>query len=386
MFYGGVWCNDQAEYAAPLLVLLGDSASAPRAAILNSFRVIANHFDVEKCTIPYSVEIDGGFVGKLDRGDAAMYAWGLALVISALNSAEITREFFEHVEFCCGLMMRKIEASESNIFTSQSDELEGRFTTGNANLSVNCTAILAFEAASEAALVAGKEHLCDTYREQAVRLRKSVHEFFRVEDSFRYAYYEGCEDARGWICLAALAGLQHGTDALKYSLRELWLSDGVVVTEKDDVIWDRCSLYALRAAFQNGLVNEGAARLGEFIESRVLYGKSSPYCVENNRSFAPLSAESALLVRVITEGLLGIQYKSNSVVQMRVVCPDEWKQYSVKHVPFFGSSFDCSVKIVGKQVEATIRWRSTETSVVGRRGMLVEIKLVDCEISVQVRE
>lgn len=38
----------------------------------------------------YSVEIDGGYVGKLDHGDAAMYAWGVSLMLLARNRPELT--------------------------------------------------------------------------------------------------------------------------------------------------------------------------------------------------------------------------------------------------------------------------------------------------------
>ncbi len=381
MFYGGVWCNDQAEYAAPLLVLLGESGSHLRNAILNSFRVLAKHFDYDNFTIPYSVEIDGGYVGKLDRGDAAMYAWGLSLVVSALNSEEITNEFFPHVEFCCTLMQKKIMESPDRVFTSDSDELEGRFSTGNANLSVNCLAILAFDAASQAAILASKEDLSVTYKEDAMKLRESVHEFFHVEDSYQYSYYIGCADARGWICLTALAGLRNEKKALKYCLRNLWLSDGVVVTENDDVIWDRCTLYALRAAFLKGLVDEGASRLKEFVESRLIHGVSSPYSIENNKSLAPLSTESALLMRVITEGLLGMSYVQGNVLKLQIRCPVEWKQYSVRNIPYSGSSFHCHVKTVGDNVSVTLQADTNEFNFSGPQGLCINVELTNSEIT-----
>lgn len=373
MFYAGVWCNDQAEYAAPVLAMLGSKGSREREVALNSLRVLAQYFDREKGTLAYSVEIDGGYVGKLDRGDAAMFAWGAAKVILTVAENEVTAEVFPWVQFACDLLIAKIENSAADVVTSESDELEGRFSTGKANLSVNCIAILALETASEAALTASEPSLSAKYTAAASSLRGSAERHFRTSDRREYAYYSGCNDARGWVVLTALAGLPRGDAALRHVLKDLWSEEGVLTSAEASVTWDRCTLYTVRALFANGLVEEGEEMLRVLAGRRVREGVAAPYMVENNESFAQLAAESALLVRVVTEGLLGIEVRSGRVIKLRPRCPVGWGKYEVKKVCFADVLIDFRVErdASGMRVEVTVdRWTGWQEFAGGR-----EIKL-----------
>lgn len=363
MFYAGVWCNDQAEYACPALVMLGGRGSREREAALNSLRVLARYFDRKRGALPYSVEIDGGYVGQLDRGDAGMFAWGAAKVVLTIAEREVTEEVFPWVMFACDVLLGKMAGSPQGVVRSESDELEGRFPTGDANFSVNCIAILALETASEAALTADDASLSAQYADAASSLRASVERHFHVADSREYAYYSGCPDARGWVCLGALARLSRGEAALGHALCELWRDDGVLTSEKAAVVWDRCTLYAIRAAFEAGLVEEGGKRLKEFARRRVCEGAAAPYAVENNESLAQLAAESALLVRVVTESLLGMSVRSGRVVKMVPRCPGEWGRYSVRQVFFADACLDFRVERTpgGLLIEVTVgRWVGCE--------------------------
>lgn len=348
MFYGGVWCNDQAEYAGPLLVTMGESGSTVREAALNSYRVIANHFEKSIPFVPFSVEIDGGYIGSLDRGDAAMYAWGAAQVVLALSDDPAIRtELVPHIRFCCEILQQKIHDSPNNVVTSQSDELEGRFSTSHANLSVNCLAILAFQAAAEALRDANDIALAESYEISAENLRQSVHTYFAQPDEpRRYAYYKGCIDARGWACLTALAQLPDGVDALHYSMNELWGGEGVLVSENATDIWDRCTLYAIRAAFIIGATEEALEKLSLFVDHRFFHSVAAPYPVECNTSYAQLSAESALLVRVITEGLLGMCACHGRAMNLKPTCPEQWGSYVVNKVRYGGVLLNFSVELV----------------------------------------
>ena len=87
MFYCGVWCNDQVEYTAPLTPYLYPPNSTEHSAIRQSLRTLYEYFDIYSKQIPYSVEIDGGYIGRLDRGDAAMFALGASqYLLSTWNS------------------------------------------------------------------------------------------------------------------------------------------------------------------------------------------------------------------------------------------------------------------------------------------------------------
>ena len=79
MFYCGVWCNDQAEYAAPVFPLIHGPGTRERTAMGQSLSVIADHFNhAYRNHVPYSIEIDGRYIGQLDHGDAGVYFLGAA--------------------------------------------------------------------------------------------------------------------------------------------------------------------------------------------------------------------------------------------------------------------------------------------------------------------
>lgn len=348
MFYCGVWCNDQAEYAIPALALFGQEE---RAVALNSLRVLAQRFDTRSGFVPYSVEIDGGYVGRLDRGDAAMFGWGAALFALAVGEHGVSTEVFGYVKFVCDLLLQKVV--KGGVIRSVSDELEGRFETGDANLSVNCLAILALMSGAEVAREAGECTLGEDYMKAAEALRSETHMYFRVDDARRYAYYKGCKDARGWACLTALAGLPDGLDALRYVLENLWVEDvqladnnceGVLVSSWSGSIWDRCTLYAIRAAFRAGLVADGSKKLEDFARSRAINVNAVPFVVENNESYAQLSAESGLLIRVFIEGLLGMEFRHGRTMTLRPRCPPDWSHYSVCSVFYLNLHLDFRVE------------------------------------------
>lgn len=355
MFYCGVWCNDQAEYASPVFPILHSPGSLQREAMEQSIRVLTQYFDTATGQIPYSVEIDGGYIGRLDRGDAAMFALGASQYLLAADDPSFSQEFFPAISLACEIICDRIASHPDGILPSQSDELEGRFPTGDANLSVNCLAILALEFASKAA-----HHLDDTrtsrkYLEMTKNLRNSVHEYFRNFEPWQYDYFHDCPDVRGWICLTALAGLPNGNDALAYALTHLWSSDtgmmGVRTSSESDDVWDRCTLYAIRAAFASGqqpLVELGLSRLEEYSRRRIWTGASAPYAVENETGGAQLAAESALVIRIFTEGLLGLTLHAGRKFSLQVVCPHAWNRFQVDDMWICGMLISVKIAAVRK--------------------------------------
>lgn len=376
MFYSGVWTNDQAEYATPVLAMLGLKGSLPREAAINSVRVLASWFDYDVPQVPYSVEVDGGYIGRLDRGDAAMFAWGASLMILTCADESVTDEFFPHVKFTCKVLLDRIALSDEGIVQSVSDELEGRYPTGSANLSVNCISILALESAAEAALSANEVSLSKQYAASASGLRVNVHRHFRAPGPRKYKYFAECDVGRGWACLAALAQLPDGTQALWYSLNELWGEDGVRVAEGNPDVWDRCSLYAIRAAYRFGSVETATERLLELVRKRLRTGVAAPYMQENNSSHAQLAAESALLLRVVTEGLLGIQVGSGMTIVLTPQCPFSWPGYSVRNLFIGEVCFSFDVRQDSPNDRLTVQTATSETSITTRlvRGERLRIQ------------
>lgn len=79
----------------------------------------------------------------------------------------------------------------------------------------------------------------------------------------------------------------------------------------DRTIWDRSTLYGLKALFLAGQGGRAMEPLLRYCRKRLLCDRV-PYAVEAYPEGAKrqLSAESALFVRVITEGILAIQPES----------------------------------------------------------------------------
>jgi len=104
-------------------------------------------------------------------------------------------------------------------------------------------------------------------------------------------------------------------------------------------------LYAIQAAFQTESLGELAAlRLKEFVDSRFSSGIAAPYAVENTTSSAQLSAESALLLRTVTDGILGMRFCGDGSLHMHPKCPGDWNQYKVLKIPFGTMLLDVSVE------------------------------------------
>jgi hypothetical protein len=86
-FYGGIWANDQIEYAAPFFPFLGRADAV--AATLNACRIFARAMRPDYRPIPSSFEVEGDVPWTRcgDRGDAAMYLYGCSRFLLALQSA-----------------------------------------------------------------------------------------------------------------------------------------------------------------------------------------------------------------------------------------------------------------------------------------------------------
>lgn len=351
MHYCGVWCQDQAEYAAPLFPYLHAPLSKPRAAIEQSFRMIIEYVDLSTRPIPSSVEVDGVFLGVLERGDTAKFAWGLSQYILAVSNSNITAEFFPSVRFACDVLCQHAASSVTGTVHSWTDELESHFPSGDSNLSVNCLALLALETGAEAALLAQDSPSHKKYSTAAARLRQSVHHYFKTDAPWRYDYFHGCPEASRWICLSSLAILPEGVAALRYALTALWREDGdegsmvgVRTSASAADFKDHSTLYTIIAGMQAGLEDLAMNGLSAFCKARLTRGLSAPYAFECHQNRAQQSGESALVVRVITDGLLGLRPLADKCFALRPVCPPTWHGFCVRSVWVKGDCFDFNIQ------------------------------------------
>lgn len=356
-FYAAIWANDQAEYINPYFPFIGYRYGNESA--LNSFKHFARYMNDEWKPIPSSIiaEGDGYWNGAGDRGDAAMIAYGAARYALANGNKEEAKELWTLIEWCLEFCRRKI--NEGGVVASDSDELEGRFPAGKANL---CTSSLYYDALLSAAYLAeelGKGGtVAQTYRKQASVLKKAINNYFaaNVEGFDTYAYYKGNDILRAWICIPLTVGIYDrakGTIDALFSPR-LWTKNGLLTQAGSKTFWDRSTLYALRGVFMAGEVEKAIEFLKRYSATRLL-GEHVPYAVEAwpEGGQRHLSAESGLYARIFTEGIFGIRPTGLRSFSMAPRLPQEWNKMALRNIRAFGSDFD--IEIVRVKEQQTIR-------------------------------
>ena len=96
-------------------------------------------------------EGEGFWNGAGDRGDQAMIAYGAGRFALARGERKTAEELWPLIEWCLEYSRRKID--KNGVVASDSDELENRFPSGDANL---CTSALYYDALISAAPIPGE--------------------------------------------------------------------------------------------------------------------------------------------------------------------------------------------------------------------------------------
>ncbi|THU34059.1 hypothetical protein FAM09_23855 [Niastella caeni] len=379
-YYAAIWANDQAEYINPFFGMLGDETGNKSA--MNAYRWFARYMNDEYKPIPSSIiaEGDATWHGAKDRGDMAMIAYGAARYALTYGNVDSAKVLWPLIEWCLEYLKRKV--NEQGVVTSNSDELEGRFPAGKANLH---TSTLYYDAL-RSAVILGKllqvpKAQTDRYIKEAQEMRLNIEKFFgaTVEGFKTYRYYEGNDTLRAWICTPLTVGIyerKEGTVAALFSPR-LWTEDGLASLAGNTTFWDRSTLYALRGVLAAG-ETEKAMQFLRYYSRRRLLGEHVPYPVEaypegNQRH---LSAESGLYCRIFTEGLFGIRPAGFNSFECSPRLPNGWDQMALKNVHAFGNVFDLKVSRAGAdKLGITIIKGQKEKKYVIREGATQQIQL-----------
>jgi hypothetical protein len=252
------------------------------------------------------------------------------------------------------------------IIASDTDELEGRFPAGKANLTTNVLAYGGYIGAANLLDALNKEpELAKSYREKAKTLRKNIEKYFgaNVQGFDTYRYYEGNDKLRSWICIPLTMGIYERKDeTLKALLSDkLWTKNGVLTEAGAETFWDRATLYAFLGILQAGETDLGMKYFQYYTQKRLL-GEHVPYAVEawpegNQRH---LSAESGLYARVITEGLFGITPTGLNTFIMTPRLPSDWNKMSLSHIKAFKTDFDINVRRVDGAYNVVVRNKGEE--------------------------
>lgn len=346
-YYAAIWANDQAEYINPFFPYMGYKVG--NGSALNSFKHFARFMNPEYKKIPSSIIAEGIDVwgGAGDRGDAAMVAYGASRYALARGDKAEAEELWPLIEWC--LEYCRLNLNEQGVVASDSDELEGRFPAGKANL---CTSSLYYDALCSAVYL-GKDlqkpfSVLADYGKQAKDLRKNMEDYFgtKVEGFDTYQYYEGNDILRSWICIPLTVGIfdrKEGTINALFSPR-LWTENGLLTQAGSETFWDRSTLYALRGVYACG-ATEKATEYLKFYSNRRLLGDHVPYAIEAwpEGSQRHLSAESGLYCRIVTEGMFGIRPTGLKSFTFTPRLPAEWDKMSLRKIKAFNTTFDIEV-------------------------------------------
>ncbi|MBI3123397.1 MAG: hypothetical protein HYZ10_03245 [Ignavibacteriales bacterium] len=376
-YYAAIWANDQAEYIGPFFPYLGYDIG--NKASLNAYKHFARFMNPEYKPIPSSIIAEGLDIwnGAGDRGDAAMISYGASRFALASGDKNIAKELWKLIEWCLEYCNRKLD--KNGVVASDSDELEGRFPSGNANL---CTSSLYYDALISSTYLVKELNLPKkNYLKQAELLRKNIEKHFgyTLKGFETYRYYEGNDKLRAWICMPLTVGIfdrKQGTIDALFS-PQLWTNDGLATEEGDKTFWDRSTLYALRGVFAAGETEKAIDYL-KYYSNRRLLGDHVPYPVEaypegNQRH---LSAESGLYCRIITEGIFGIRPTGFKSFTLSPRLPKDWNNMKLKHVRLFGEDFDISVTRKNEKLEVIITKGKEIISKTIRKGSTTEFDLM----------
>ncbi|WP_029904509.1 hypothetical protein [Prevotella sp. 10(H)] len=380
-YYAAIWANDQAEYANPFFAYTGYDTAIE--SVLTSWKWFAKYMNPQYKPIPSSIiaEGDSYWNGAGDRGDQAMIAYGAARSALALGDREKAKEVWPLIEWCLEYCKRKI--NKNGVVASDSDELENRFPSGDANL---CTSSLYYDALVSACYLGRDlgipQKQLKEYKTLAEQLHKNINSFFGadVQGFDTYRYYEGNDILRSWICIPLTVDIferANGTvDALFSPL--LWTKDGLLTITGDKTFWDRSTLYGLRGAFAAGAKERALPYLTDYSKRRLL-GDHVPYAVEawpegNQRH---LSAESALYCRVVTEGIFGFRPTGLNSFSITPQLPNDWEYMQLKNIIAFDKkSIDIDVNKVQDRIKTDIYINGKLVkSIKGKSGQKIDIEL-----------
>jgi hypothetical protein len=381
-FYAAIWANDQAEYINPFFPFLGYDKGNQSA--LNAFRHFARFMNDAYRPVPSSIIAEGTDIwnGAGDRGDGAMIAYGAARYALARGDRQEAADLWPLIEWCLEYCRRNL--NEEGVVASDSDELEGRFPAGTANL---CTSSLYYDALLSAAAL-GKElnkpaSLLAAYGKQAKNLRAAIDRYFGgvVEGFDTYRYYKGNDVLRSWICIPLTMGINDRKDETIKALfsPRLWTENGLLTQAGSTTFWDRSTLYALRGVYACGETEKATAYLTRYSNRRLL-GEHVPYAVEAwpDAGQRHLSAESGLYCRIITEGLFGIRPTGLHAFTLTPRLPAAWNEMSLRNIYGFGSDTPFDIRVVrqnrGIKVEIYSDGRLVK-SCEGKEGASIPVRI-----------
>lgn len=357
-YYAAIWANDQAEYVNPFFPYEGYGVG--NASALNSYLHFARFMNDAYEPIPSSIIAEGKDIwnGAGDRGDAAMIAHGALRYVMARGDISEARTLWPLIEWCLEYCRRKI--NDAGVVASDTDELEGRFPAGDANL---CTSCLYYDALLSASMLCPEigvgQPAAKRYKARAKQLAAAIESYFgaNVGGFETYRYYEGNDLLRSWICMPLIVGINKRSAGTIAALTSpaLMTEDGLLTQQGSETFWDRSTLYSLRGMFIAGETGTALDFLSHYSRRRLL-GDHVPYPIEAwpEGSQRHLSAESGLYCRAVIEGMFGLRPTGLRSFTLTPRLSEGWDAMALKHIKAFGSDFDIDVKAADGKTAITV--------------------------------
>lgn len=358
-YYAAIWCNDEIEYAGPHFALTNDKISIE--ASINAYKAYIPFMSESYHRLPSSIIAEGLDIweGAGDRGDAAMYLYGCSLFCLYSGDENTAKELWGAIKWCAEYCERM--KTPEGVIRSDSDELEGRFPTdGYANLSTSSLCYGGLVNAAKLARSLGEVSTAEIYEKRASELETAIENYFgaNLHGFETYRYSKGFDTLRAWICLPLCVGIKTRSEGTLEAMLSSYLrtDEGMLTCERSsentsDTIWDRSTLYGMKCAFLSGEHKKMMKPLLDYCRKRLLCDRV-PYAVEAYPEGGKrhLSGESALFVRVITEGLFGIMPESLDSFSFSARIPDEMQEMSLEKIFISGSCFDITINRNGYTV------------------------------------
>lgn len=351
----GIWANDPVEYSSPVFPFFGDDQL--NKASLNMYRIWLEYCREKGIsTYPGSFESASLKLVQQQRGDDAMVLYGLSKFLLFLGDRKALEEMWPLIEFSAQSVQSHL--TSDGIIASKTDEMEGRYPTGDANLSTSSLAYSGYRLAARLAHDLGKKSVELDFDKRADALRKAIEKYFgaEIEGFSTYRYYKGNTTLRGWILLPPAMGIsdrQDGTIAALLS-DKLWprrmegadiLAESTRPTE-----WARETYYALRVLFKAGRTEEALDLTRRVVKAQV-FGLQGPYPDEDA---IDMLCPGSLYPRVFTEGMFGIVPSGLNSFKCTPWLPGEWSRMAMRDLRAFGKTWDLVVERVGNKQKVTV--------------------------------
>ncbi len=346
-YYGAVWANDEAEYAAPYFGFSGDPYGCrAMKTLMDLYRPFMHPLLYR---IPSSIISEGTDIWEAagDEGDASMYLYGLSRFLLERGDREEAERYFDTIDWCVRYIKSRI--CENGAVTSDTDEAEGRFSSGSTNILTNSLSFGGLICASYLARDLGYPEKEREYSETAVRLKTAIESVFggSVEGYDTYMYYPGCEKIRAYSSSPLTVGIFDRAEETADAITErLWTGNEFLSSSDSSSFWDRSTLYSFRGFFSAGLGEKCFPLFRRYTENRLL-GSRVPYPIEAwpEGEMSHLSAEGGLYARTVIEGIMGITPSGFKRFILRPGLSSQLSRASLSGVNAFGTCFDITEEL-----------------------------------------